>query len=99
MSFLTDFLLALGLSMDAFAVSMYSNPKMPFLRVDYSFKRAFFRRLSGSHACTGLDWRKHSQRLCCGLCSLDCLWTSCFYRDQNDLRSSLRKLGRKGRYP
>ena len=42
MSFLTDFLLALGLSMDAFAVSMSSGTTIRPFRVNDALKLAFF---------------------------------------------------------
>jgi putative Mn2+ efflux pump MntP len=42
MPFLTDFLLALGLSMDAFAVSMSSGTTIRPFRVNDALKLAFF---------------------------------------------------------
>jgi manganese efflux pump family protein len=42
MSFLTDFLLALGLSMDAFAVSMSSGTAIRPFHVSHAFKLAIF---------------------------------------------------------
>jgi manganese efflux pump family protein len=53
MPFLTDFLLALGLSMDAFAVSMSSSTTIRPFRVNDALKLAFF---SGAFRLSCLYW-------------------------------------------
>ncbi|WP_243684599.1 manganese efflux pump MntP [Methanosarcina barkeri] len=79
MSFLTNFLLGLGLSMDAFAVSMSSSTTIrPFHLKDALKLAFFFWRISGFYACVGLAWRERSKWLCIKLCSLDCFWASGF---------------------
>jgi putative Mn2+ efflux pump MntP len=78
MSFLTNFLLGLGLAMDAFAVSMSSGTTVRPFRVSDALKLAVFfgsfQALMPVLGWIGGKW------FCFGLRSLDCIRASGFYR-------------------
>jgi putative Mn2+ efflux pump MntP len=72
MSFLSNFLLAVGVSMDLFAVAMSRSTTIRSFRVKDALKCTVFGGISDFNAVIGLAWWIHNKKLCFCLWSMDC---------------------------
>ena len=96
MSFLTNFLLGLGLAMDAFAVSMSSGTTVRPFKISDALKLAVF--FGGFQALMPvLGWAGKCGKWLCSDYALDCIRAPGFHRGKM-IYEALRRPGRKSKF-